>query len=164
VTNVLLQEANAHSLPFVDASFDLVFCRSALHHLGDPQQAVAEMVRACRPGGRIVLSDLIAPSVEGRDAFDRLHQLIDPSHRRAFLESEVGNLFSGGVTGLVCDDASTTRLPLAIALTEQSDLAAVVAAFRAELDGGEPTGLDPVEENGAFVVSFSACTVSAIRA
>src|SRR5256714_10925133 len=29
VTNVLLQEANAESLPFVDESFDLVCCRSS---------------------------------------------------------------------------------------------------------------------------------------
>ena len=32
VTNVLLQEGNAAALPFVDGSFDLVACRTALHH------------------------------------------------------------------------------------------------------------------------------------
>ena len=35
ITNVLLQEANAESLPFVDESFDIVFCRSSLHHFAD---------------------------------------------------------------------------------------------------------------------------------
>ena len=47
---------------------------------------------ARRPGGRAVPSDLIAPSAGERDAFDRLHQLIDPSHVRAFLEEELGEV------------------------------------------------------------------------
>src|SRR2546423_6420752 len=98
VSNVLLQEGNAQSLPFVDGSFDIVFCRSSLHHLIDPRRAVAEMVRTCRPGGRVVLADLIAPSAEERDTFDHVHRLIDPSHVRTFLEGELGNLFPGEFT------------------------------------------------------------------
>src|SRR6476661_5716682 len=48
ITNVLLQEGNAAALPFVDASFDLVMCRTALHHMADPEHALAEMARVCR--------------------------------------------------------------------------------------------------------------------
>ena len=59
VENVLLQEGNAEAMPFVDESFDLVFCRASLHHFGNPTAAVAEMVRVCRVGGRIVLNDLV---------------------------------------------------------------------------------------------------------
>lgn len=163
IANVLLQEANAESLPFLDASFDLVFCRSSLHHLADPRRAVAEMVRTCRPGGRIVLSDLIAPSAEARDSFDRVHRLIDPSHVRAFLEGEFEDLLPGGVSALSYGETSTVRLPIDIALTEQSHRDAVLAAFRAELAGGEPTGFDPIEENGTWVVSFASCVVHGIR-
>jgi ubiquinone/menaquinone biosynthesis C-methylase UbiE len=36
VANVLLQEGNADALPFVEGSFDVVFCRSSLHHFADP--------------------------------------------------------------------------------------------------------------------------------
>src|SRR5205823_520870 len=64
IRNVLLQEANAEALPFLDESFDVVFCRSSLHHFADPERAVTEMVRVCRTGGRIVLVDLIAPAAE----------------------------------------------------------------------------------------------------
>jgi len=45
ITNVLLQEGNAAELPFLDASFDLVMCRGALHHFPHPEQAIAEMAR-----------------------------------------------------------------------------------------------------------------------
>jgi len=61
VRNVVLQEGNAEALPFVADSFDLVYCLAALHHIGDPVRAVEEMTRVCRPGGRVVLSDLITP-------------------------------------------------------------------------------------------------------
>ena len=66
IGNVLLQAGNAESLPFIDESFDIVFCRSSLHHFDDPQRAVSEMVRVCRSGGRIVLFDLVAPASESR--------------------------------------------------------------------------------------------------
>lgn len=48
---------NSQNLPFADASFDLAFCRSLLHHLPDPAEAVAEMHRVLRPGGELVLVD-----------------------------------------------------------------------------------------------------------
>lgn len=162
VANVLLQEANAQALPFVDGSFDLVFCRTALHHIADPHRAVAEMVRTCRPGGRVVLSDLIAPSADVRNAFDQLHQLIDPSHVRAFLEDELGNLLPGTCT-ISYGETTTARFPIDIALTEQSESDTVRAALRAELGGGEPTGFEPMEEDGTFVVSFRNCVVHGTR-
>jgi ubiquinone/menaquinone biosynthesis C-methylase UbiE len=162
ITNVLLQEGNAEALPFVAESFDLVFCRSALHHMADPRQAVAEMVRTCRPGGRVVLSDLLAPSAEERDVFDRLHQRIDPSHVRAFLEDELGGLLPDTLT-LTYGDTSIGRMPVDIAFTEQSEVDTVLAAFRAELDGGERTGFDPQFEDGKFVVSFRSGVVHGTR-
>src|SRR5205814_8861444 len=61
ITNVLLQEGSAAELPFLDASFDLVACRAALHHVPDPRVVVAEMARVCRPGGRVVAVDMVAP-------------------------------------------------------------------------------------------------------
>jgi ubiquinone/menaquinone biosynthesis C-methylase UbiE len=92
VTDVLLQEANVESLPFVDASFDIVYCRRSLHHFADPELAVAEMVGVCGFGGRIVLLDLVAPSDAVRDRFDHVHRLIDPSHVRSFPAAELAEL------------------------------------------------------------------------
>jgi SAM-dependent methyltransferase len=49
---------DAAALPFEDASFDLVCCRFLLEYLREPELAVREMVRVCRPGGRVLLQDL----------------------------------------------------------------------------------------------------------
>lgn len=52
---VSFQSADAFALPFADASFDLVVCRHMLQAVPRPEAAMAEMVRVCRPGGRLHL-------------------------------------------------------------------------------------------------------------
>lgn len=47
-------------LPFEPASFDMVVTVAALHHIAEPaavRGTLAELVRVCRPGGRIVVWD-----------------------------------------------------------------------------------------------------------
>ncbi|MFW6256382.1 MAG: class I SAM-dependent methyltransferase [Candidatus Sumerlaeota bacterium] len=46
---------NAGCLPFGDGVFDIVFCRSVIHHLDAPEQALREMLRVLRVGGLLVL-------------------------------------------------------------------------------------------------------------
>ncbi len=49
--NLHLTLGRAGSLPFVDQSFDLVFCVNALHHFEDPQGFIAETWPLLKPGG-----------------------------------------------------------------------------------------------------------------
>jgi SAM-dependent methyltransferase len=163
VTNVLLQEAKAESLPFVDESFDVVYCRSSLHHFADPSRAVAEMTRVCRVGGRIVLLDIVAPSDDLRDLFDHVHRLIDPSHVRSLLASELAELLPGGVEGLAYANMISLRLPVGVALTEQSKKEEVLEILGSEMVGeGRATGFEPAEEETGVVVSFVTCVVHGV--
>ena len=53
-------QAEMTSLPFENESFDLVFCIATLHHLPDEetrQQALLEMKRVLKPGGRVFLTN-----------------------------------------------------------------------------------------------------------
>jgi SAM-dependent methyltransferase len=54
-SRVAFREADAFALPFADASFDLVVCRHMLQAVPRPHEAMAEMVRVLRPGGRLHL-------------------------------------------------------------------------------------------------------------
>ena len=40
--------ADAHRLPYADASVDAIFCEAVLEHLAQPHEAVKEMFRVCR--------------------------------------------------------------------------------------------------------------------
>jgi ubiquinone/menaquinone biosynthesis C-methylase UbiE len=60
---VELQEGDAHHLTFDDESFDTAVCTFSLCNIPDPRQALVEMQRVLRPGGRLVLVDHIGSSV-----------------------------------------------------------------------------------------------------
>ncbi len=48
--------ADAERLPYDDATFDLVVGHAVLHHVPDVEQALREVVRVLKPGGRFVIA------------------------------------------------------------------------------------------------------------
>ena len=50
---VRFRKADAFALPFAEDRFDLVVCRHMLQAVPRPREAMAEMVRVLRPGGRL---------------------------------------------------------------------------------------------------------------
>lgn len=48
--------ADAHYLPFKDASFDVVLCTEVLEHLQEPQRAIDEMRRILKDGAKLILT------------------------------------------------------------------------------------------------------------
>lgn len=48
-------QAAGEQLPFSDNSFDFVFSNEVIEHVADDRQALAEMARVIRPGGRILM-------------------------------------------------------------------------------------------------------------
>ena len=64
-------------LPFADRTFDAVVTRFSFHHLEDPKKALDEMVRVCRPGGRVVVCDVYTTTADQAAEYDRLERLRD---------------------------------------------------------------------------------------
>lgn len=54
-----MQHADATSLPLVDESFDFVFSFIMLHHVIEWERALGEAARVLKPGGRLVVYDLL---------------------------------------------------------------------------------------------------------
>lgn len=56
-SNVALLAAEAHRLPFAEASIDVAVCANAFHYFRRPAETLADMRRVLRPAGRLVLVD-----------------------------------------------------------------------------------------------------------
>jgi SAM-dependent methyltransferase len=165
IGNVLLQEGDAAALPFTDGAFDLVVCRAALHHFADPAVQVAEMARVCRPGGRVVVSDMLAPGAAGRASFDALHRVIDPSHARCLLDAEMSGLITTHVGAITrrTKPGITYTLPVGAFLTDAGKPDAAMAALRAELAGGPRTGFRPASTGTGITVTFDRAIMASSR-
>jgi ubiquinone/menaquinone biosynthesis C-methylase UbiE len=59
-----LRVGDAHHLPFEEGTFDSVVCTFSLCNIPDVAQAVAEMKRVLKPGGRLILVDHIRSAVK----------------------------------------------------------------------------------------------------
>ena len=93
LTNVVWQVGDVLPLPFAAASFSVVFTRYSFHHFLDPKAVLAEMVRVCKPGGKVAVVDVFTTTPEQAAAYDQVEKLRDPSHTRALLLDELTGIF-----------------------------------------------------------------------
>jgi len=64
VQNLEYRKGDLEDVPLRDASVDLAFFSQSLHHAQHPERAVAEAWRILKPGGRIVVLDLVRHNYE----------------------------------------------------------------------------------------------------
>ncbi|MGH7766227.1 MAG: ArsR/SmtB family transcription factor [Candidatus Binatia bacterium] len=59
ISNVEFRRGDAEKLPLARRSVDAAFCVMVLHFLENPERAVRELCRVTRPGGSVILLDLV---------------------------------------------------------------------------------------------------------
>jgi len=87
LSNLSWQVGDVFPLPFPDAYFSVVLTRYSFHHFLNPAAVLAEMHRVCKPGGKVMVIDVVQPP-EKAEAYDQLEKLRDPSHVHALTSSE----------------------------------------------------------------------------
>jgi ubiquinone/menaquinone biosynthesis C-methylase UbiE len=75
---VTFQQADAEALPFPDASFDVVLSTFGVMFTPNQQQAASELIRVCRPGGKIGLASWTPESFIG-ELFKTMGKYIPPA-------------------------------------------------------------------------------------
>ena len=96
--------APAEKMPFNSGSFDIVFSRQGVQFMDLPD-AIAEMARVTRPGGRIVIVNLCAYGPEDREEYFEILRLRNPVRRHFFLPDDLGRL----LTDVGCDPVTEER-------------------------------------------------------
>jgi len=112
--NLETQEADAQSLPFGDGAFDVVLSTFGVMFAADQARAAAELLRVCRPGGRIGLTAWTPGSVmavtQAAAARSAPAPPPPPGARSPIewgTEARVRELLGPGVTGLTAHVLST---------------------------------------------------------
>ncbi len=165
-TNLSWQVGRADALPFPEASFDVVVTRFSFHHLTNPTAALAEMVRVCRPGGRVVVCDVYTTTPEQAAEYDRLERLRDPSHVRALPLDELRQ-FMGNV-GQVQVEEGLTSLPMELdaLLASSSPVPGGAEEIRRVLAADEKEnrlGLGVRLVNGRYTFGFLVVVLAGIK-
>src|SRR5258707_5668059 len=75
---VMFQEADAEALPFADATFDVVLSTFGVMFTPNQDKAALELLRVCRPGGKIGLANWTPESFIGQ-MFRTIGKYIPPA-------------------------------------------------------------------------------------
>jgi SAM-dependent methyltransferase len=101
------READAEALPFDDASFDVVLSTFGCMFAPNPQRVTAELVRVCRPGGRIGMANWTPEGFIGQ-VFKTIGRQVPPpagvpSPSLWGSRSRINELFDGSAHSIVTE-------------------------------------------------------------
>ena len=111
LSNITVQQGVAESLPFDDHSADVIISRYSAHHWHDVGQALREVARVLKPGGKFIMMDVVSPGHPLLDIYlQTVEVLRDTSHVRNYSPGEWMSMVSEA--GLIAREVTTDRLPL----------------------------------------------------
>jgi SAM-dependent methyltransferase len=167
LANVTLDHGDVQALPYADGTFSIVVSRFAFHHFPDAAAVLREMRRVCRPGGRVVVCDLLASDDPAKAAeFHRIEMLRDPSHHRALRLAELEALFAAA--GIAAPVHTYYKLPFELeGLLERSfprpeDVEMIRAAYTASVDG-DTLGLGSHRKGDEIRAAYPVAILSSPR-
>ncbi|HEV7898351.1 MAG TPA: methyltransferase domain-containing protein [Planosporangium sp.] len=147
ISNVVFQQGDAARLPFLDGSFSLVISRFSLHQVAEPEKVASELLRVCRPGGRVVIADLVRKPGSPGDP-DRVERLRDPSHAAMLTVEAIERLLTRAGSAVRESDVFDVERPLRAwleqARTPGDTAGRIEDELLEELAGGAPTGMRPL--------------------
>ena len=131
-----LLAGDAHRIPRQDASVDAVLCECALSTFADQPQALGEMLRVLRPGGRVAISDMVANGPVPEALAEWVHVGTCLSHARSL--SDYAALLQAVGFEVVATEDATWALDELLKQIKRRILAAAIG----KAAGALPEGVD----------------------
>ena len=98
-TNPMLVHGSVFALPFKDESFETVICSQVIEHIPNTEDAVRELLRVLKPGGKFILG---TPDYAGWQwpLIERVYERVIPG---GYAEEHVTHLTRDGVVAMVAE-------------------------------------------------------------
>ena len=81
--------APGEKTPFIDSSFDLIYCRSAMHYM-DQKKAVKEWIRVARDGAHIIVADASFDNDIVNRWYEKMLQCVLPQMQLVYHKKVIG--------------------------------------------------------------------------
>jgi ubiquinone/menaquinone biosynthesis C-methylase UbiE len=100
-------QASAQAIPLENDTFDMIICTNSFHHYLHPENALKEMYRLLKSGGRVYILDPTADTARARFV-DKIFRLFDPAHVKMYSTAEFRMMIErAGLLYLGCDEVRT---------------------------------------------------------
>ncbi|MEA5463599.1 class I SAM-dependent methyltransferase [Leptothoe sp. PORK10 BA2] len=91
--SVSFHQVSVTAIPFANEAFDYVICASSFHYFDTPLDALAEMKRVLKPGGKLIILDWCKDFWLCRFC-DAVLKVFDPAHKQCFTQQEFHNFLA----------------------------------------------------------------------
>ena len=120
--NVKIIRADMTNLKCRDNRFDVVVAGNVIHLLEDPHAAVKELVRVCRPGGKIIIPTYINASAGVNKMAVQLLAFAGANFKRQFDIDSYRKFFQDAGYENVDYDIVSGRMPCAVAVITKTKI------------------------------------------
>jgi len=116
-SNVEVWEANILSLNYPDGCFDKVVAANVIHLLDEPEKALSELARVCKPSGTLIIPTYMNKDGKGKtSAFAKTVGKAGADFKRQFTESSYKDFFTDNGFKDVTVVPIHGRIPCAVAV------------------------------------------------
>ncbi|MDX2239221.1 MAG: methyltransferase domain-containing protein [Leptolyngbyaceae cyanobacterium bins.302] len=92
-SSVSFRQSGVTAIPSANESFDVVICANSFHYFDAPLDALVEMKRVLKPGGRLIILDWCKDFLLCRFC-DAALKVFDPAHKQCYTQQEFHNFLS----------------------------------------------------------------------